>query len=804
MIEASLARFGRIRFAGLRGLFAPLALVLLLAACDSVEDRIAEHYERGQKLLQEGSPEKAVLEFSNALQLDAEHVPSLFAIAGILEKRGDLKGAFGHYGKVAELDPKHATARLKLARFYMLGNAMDKAKTELAAALENAPDEAEAHALAAVMALREGDDPAAKAALEKAQALAPMNAEVLLAEIGYLRKTAGAAQALARTDEAIAAHAKVLSFYVLKLQMLEQQDDQAGMGAHLAAMIEAFPDQARFRQARAQWAFRNDDLATAEAELRAIVTAKPDNREAVTTLIRFLHSQHGRETARAELAGLIERVEDTFPLELMLAQFDVQTGQTDAAITYLYELIERAGDKANEARILLARLLMRQDKKEDAYKLVDAILEEDPNHVQALVLHVARLIDAEDLDVALQAARRGLTEAPDNVALLLLAGRIHELSGNLNLASDRYAKAVRTGEYEPSHVGRYVRFLMRDNRVEAAMTVLTEAVERRPGEARLLDLLASLRLRARDWTGAEAAIAALEKKNPDRAKQLRGALLIGQERFDEGTELLRDLPENERQRSTSITALVQTYLREGKVDEAKAFLDELIAKDPTNTQALGLRGNLHLAEGAPAAARATYEKILEIDPKNVGAYSALARLIVGEDDHAGAEQILEKGLTANADHPLLLLRLAGLKERSGDVDTAIELYGRAYERAPDSLVAANNLASLLADYRAGDPASIDRAYRVAGRLRNATSPYFRDTYGWTRHLKGEHKEALEHLSATLEALPKHPWVHYHVGMTQAALGNTEEARKHLEKALDLGGTAFPPAAKIQETLAGLQ
>ena len=796
LVDFTWSRFGA---AFRRAALAPFMLVLLLAACDSVEERIAEHYERGQELLEEGAPDKAILEFSNALKLDENHVPSLFAVAGILEGRGDFQAAFSRYLKVSELDPGHAAARLKTARFYVLGNDFDKAKTELEASLAAAPEEAEAHALAAIIAMREGDEAAARAAMEKAKGLAPTNSEVLLAEIGYLRQTAGVPAALVRADEAIAAHPDRISFYLLKLQMVEEQGDQKALGDHLGVIIEAFPEEPRFRELRAQWALRNDDHATAEAELRAIAASMPDNNEAVATLIRFLRQQRGDAAARTELTAQIGQAENAFPLELMLAQFDIQTGQTSAAIAYLRDLIGRAGENANEARILLARLLVREGQTEDAQALVDTVLEGDASNVEALVMRTAWLIDKEELDAALQSVRLGLTESPDDVRLLLLAGRVHELSGSLNLASDRYAKAVRVSKYDPANVTRYVQFLVRDNRAQAAATVLTEAVERRPDDARLLDLLASIRLQLKDWPGAETAIAALGKLNPDRARQLRGALMIGQDRFDEGTDLLRNLPG-----SASLLAVVQTYLREGKADEARTFLDELLVKSPENLQALGLRGNLHFADGEWAEARTFYEKILGIDPANAAAHSAMARLAEAEGDLAAAEAAIRAGLEAAPDNALLLTRLAIVHERQGNFDAAIDLYGQIYDKTPDSLLIANNLASLLADHHADDPAALDRAYRIAGRLRNATSPYYRDTYGWTRYLKGEHKEALEHLAAALKALPDNPWVNYHVGMTQAALKNAAEARPPLERALELGGDDFPPAAAIRETLAGAE
>ena len=44
-----------------RNAWAGLALALVLAACDSPEERAEKHYERGQELVAEGALEKAAL-----------------------------------------------------------------------------------------------------------------------------------------------------------------------------------------------------------------------------------------------------------------------------------------------------------------------------------------------------------------------------------------------------------------------------------------------------------------------------------------------------------------------------------------------------------------------------------------------------------------------------------------------------------------------------------------------------------------------------------------------------------------------
>lgn len=782
-----------------------VVLLVFLAACDSIEERVAEHYERGLVLLEEGTPQKAILEFNNALQLDENHAPSHFAIGEILEARGEFQQAFARYVKTTEIDPNHAEARLKLARFFLLSNNMEEAKEELNLALKLEPGNPDVHTLEASIAMRTGDMKTAKAALDRASGLAPSSPEVALLDISYLQQTTNLATALARADEALTLHGGHLPLYLIKLRLLEEAGDQPAIGAHLAKMIAAFPDEARLRQTRAQWALQNEDTETAETELRAIVAATPGDRDAIVTLIRFLRSQRGEESARAELVSQIDQVDEPFELEMMLAQFDLEAGKTEAAITYLRDLAGRADRDANQARIVLARLLLGKGEVNEAYALVDAALAEDPNDTEAQVLQIVRLIEAEKHDEAIQVVRNALGEAPDDSRLLMLAARAQELSGNINLASDRLAKAVRVSSYAPNIVDRYVDFLLRSNRRNAAETILTEAIKRHSDNARLFDLLASVQLQLGNWAGADAAINRLQELDSDRARQLRAASLISQEQFDEGAELLRNLPEDARRRAASMVALVETYVQEGRADDAKAFLDEVLEKDPENTQALGLKGNLFAAEDDFASAEDLYKKILAIDAENIGAHSALARLRQAAGDPEGAEAALLAGLEASPDNVNLTIRLAQRRELEGAVEEAIELYDRAYRQAPDILLVVNNLASLLSDKRAGAAQDIELAYKIAGRLRNADLPHYRDTYGWTRFLKNEHKEALEYLQPAADALPNNPWVRYHLGMTYAALKKSSEARLHLEAALAQSeGIDFPQAEEIREALAGLE
>lgn len=782
----------------------PLVLLLVLAGCDSIEERVSKYYESGMTLMEEGATDKAILEFRNALQLDEDHAPSHYALGLIHEQKRELQSAVGRFRKVVEIDPQHVEARLKLANFLMLSGVLDQANEQLAAILRLDPNRADVQTTRAALALRNGDLDEAREALDLALTLDPENAQAAMVDAAVLLRTATPAAALDRVDEAIAVHPANLSLHLTKLQILEQTDDQEGIRQQLAEMIETFPEETRFRESRARWLIQSGDLESAEADLRGVVEARPGDTEAVTELVRLLRRKDGDAAARQELVALAERPDSRLDIKLLLPRFDVETGRKPDAIAYLRDLAERAEGGAAKVKVFLANLLMTEGQDEEAGALVDAVLAEDPENVDALVLRINQLIAQQQFDTAIQEIRKGLNEAPEDVRLLLLAARAHERSGTLDVASDRYAKAVRANGYRPETVETYLEFLMRADRMTAAETVLAEAVARNPGEARLYDLLGFMRVRLENWDGAEQAAKALDRFDPDRARQLRAAILIGQEQFEEGVGLLRTLSSDETRRAASIAAVVQTYVRDGRTAEAEAFLDELIAANPANVQALGIRGNLHMAAGDHAAAEEKYRAILDIDPANGGAHSALARLYGVRGDKEKAEAQLLAGLEASPEDLVLLTRLASLRESQGNFDEAIQIYEKLYRLVPDSLMVANNLASLLSDHRSANPDDLDRAYKIAGRLRPSDIPQYRDTYGWTRYLKGEYEEAEERIAPVAKALPENPWVLYHLGMVHAALGKRAEARETLTAALEKSAELdFPPAEKIRGTLAEL-
>ena len=168
-----------------------------------------------------------------------------------------------------------------------------------------------------------------------------------------------------------------------------------------------------------------------------------------------------------------------------------------------------------------------------------------------------------------------------------------------------------------------------------------------------------------------------------------------------------------------------------------------------------------------------------------------------------AQTLLRQGLEANPDSEELRLLLATNLTEAGEVDQAIKEYETVLKRSPRAALAANNLASLLAD-RKGDPQSLERALTLSRDFeRNVPNPFFLDTLGWV-HLKlGHRDEALRVMQLAIEKAPANPVLNYHLGAAYAQSGRTKEAKTYLQKALSTGQT-FAGSDDARVLLAGLK
>ena len=195
-----------------------------------------------------------------------------------------------------------------------------------------------------------------------------------------------------------------------------------------------------------------------------------------------------------------------------------------------------------------------------------------------------------------------------------------------------------------------------------------------------------------------------------------------------------------------------------------------------------LLGSVQAATNARDQAIKSFQTAIDKQPKDVSGYRALSDMYLSQKDAASALKTLQAGLKQQPDSPTLQMALAGVYELTGKYDDAISAYEKLLTQQPGSLIAANNLASLLVDHRS-DKASIERAQVLVKDLRQSPVAQFKDTIGWVSYKAGDYKAAIPALQGAVEALPDLAVIRYHLGMSYLASGQNGKAAEEFKTAL---------------------
>jgi tetratricopeptide (TPR) repeat protein len=470
-----------------------------------------------------------------------------------------------------------------------------------------------------------------------------------------------------------------------------------------------------------------------------------------------------------------------------LAQFYFRQGKFSEGVALLKSLISDASspDHVLTAQISLAEVYLNKKQTDNAEPLVSDILSKDGRNTSGLKLRAVMRLDRGQVEGAVADLREALSGQPRAVDLMVMLAIAYERSGSIDLAEKEFADAMRQSNFNPSVSLNYVAFLQRRDNIAHAEDVATDLAGRWPKNVEVLSALAQIRLARREWVGAQEVAENIKRIGADRTAvdELLAAALAGQNKYDESIAALQDASSNAPTATRPMYALVRTYVAAKKTDQAIAFLQSVLKANPSNADAYVLLGSVQLANKSPDKAQQSFMAAIEKQPTSIVGYRALANFFLLQKNNDEALKVTRAGLKEQPDNFELHLVLAGMLENTGNYEAAISEYQSLLEKDPGSIVVANNLASLLADYRTDKP-SFDQAQAIAAILRRSPQPQFKDTLGWISYRQGDYKAAVAQLKDAAAALPKQANVHYHLGMSYAAVNQPEMASEQFKMALN--------------------
>jgi len=263
-----------------------------------------------------------------------------------------------------------------------------------------------------------------------------------------------------------------------------------------------------------------------------------------------------------------------------------------------------------------------------------------------------------------------LAQAPDNAAAHFDAGWVAERLLDPKSAADLYSRALAR---DPAHVGAALNLArLQRNSPEEAEALLRSALQRTPGEPRLLNALAEVLRSQHQLDQAEAAIRGVLERHPRDASAYRtlAAIEAGRGRVRLAESALNNARKLDPKDAGILNSLGLLAMRRDDLAAARGYFEEATRLDAAcaaawaNLGALALRyrdyaaaeqaylratqvdptrWEMHLArawalEGLrkPREARAEYEKVLALDPHQDDALYGKALALKAEGDLEGA------------------------------------------------------------------------------------------------------------------------------------------------------------------------
>jgi tetratricopeptide (TPR) repeat protein len=780
-----------------------LGLILLSSTgCGGAQARKEKHLEKGQSFLAAGNFEKARIEFQNALQIAPKDVEARFEMGVVDEKLNNPREAAQFYQGTIDADPQHVEARAKLARLYLLSGAPDRALDLISPAIQAHPDDAQLLTIRAAARMQHKDMYGALADAQHAVQRAPTNEDAVAVLAGIYTSSGAQDKAQTLLEQSIEKIPDTVDLRLVLAQLYSQANRESETEALLVKLVALRPKEKAHRLRLAQYYARLGQIDAAENTLRQAVRDLPAERGVKLALIDFLSAHRSRDAAEKELKQMVAAAPDDNELKFALASF-YEGGHQPALAEGIFQGVidkDKLGPAGLSARNRLAALRARRGDAAGALVLANEVLAKSPRDDDALLMRGNISLSNRDPRSAIADLRAVLRDQPNAIGVLRVLARAHLANGEPAVAEETMRHAVEANPKDAVLRLDFAELLVQLGKPDQAKPILAELVMQQPNNVDALDAQFRVSVSTNDLATAKSAAQGIAAIRPKAATGYfyEGMIAEAEKHTDDALRLYAQAVDAQPEALEPLQAQMRLLVAAKRDDEALKRANELSARNPKSPLGAEAKGELLLGQGREDEARSAFNDAISRAPKWWPPYRGLAGIQIAAKNPSGAIEILTKAKSVVDQPDQIEMELASLFEAAGKADDAIGEYEALLKHNPQSEVAMNNLAMLLATYKK-DGISLDRAKELSARFADSVNPSFTDTYGWVLYKRGETAASVSVLQRVVTKLPGEPVARYHLGMAQSSLGSNSDARDNLTRAVNSGAN-FAGLAEAKATL----
>ncbi|MGR9116499.1 MAG: tetratricopeptide repeat protein [Gammaproteobacteria bacterium] len=776
--------------ARLNNCFSILLIVsfLMSVACGSPEEVAEHHLEKGKELFEKGEYDKASLELKTSAQSGDSRSETYYYMALLDEKTNNFKSMRENLLKTIELDSGNLEARQRLGKVLLLFGDLDRSLEQANYLLDVNPNDNEARLLKASVYLTQKKNDEAVQIIDSVLERDAENVNALSMKAAYLFQNNKVDEALVVAEKAIEKDSKNLPVRMFILKIHAKQKKSDAMIEDYRSLVNIFPDIDNFRFSLASAYAMDNKLDLAENVLREAVSAKPNSLEPKVVLLDFFNAIDKKRVAD-EYDGLLKASTNSPDIMIGLSQWMLKSGYLDEASTGLRYVLDKEGNSNNGlvARTILAEISINKKDYSKAAEQVADVLKVDDDFLAANLLRARLLLVENKVDQAIDLLNKLIwnNNRSDNAFALL--GQAYLIKNDQKQADVNFKRAL---EIDPANIQAFVPVYgtyIKANQKETARQFLEKALNQKQNDRLLLTYKAELDISDKKWDDGQDAVRrlALIMKNSAVPLYFQANIFQGKGEYQDAIKLYKKILVDHPEHLNSVVNLIRSFAALKQQDKAMEFLEEHYAKHKDNLMIVGILSDLYVANHKYEKAKELLlNQMSRLPVTSAPLYLALAKVeAASQKGEAAVEKIYLDGLQAHPGDLTLLMALADLYQRSGNIAEAKKVYEQVLEKFPGTELAINNLAQILIDSdRASDNV---RGLALAEGLKDKTNVYFQDTYAWGLVKNGRYDEALPIIESLIVREPKIPELRYHLGIAHLKAGNKATAIIELKQAVTL-------------------
>lgn len=798
----------RITFADARAASSVILFALLLPGIACVAQRHTANpsvaFQKVEALIQQGRLEEARTSTIQLLQKNPSSVEGYNLLGIIQADQQDYSGAIAAFQKALQIAPKSAKTHNNLGNIYVAEKKVDLAEKEFRTVLRLDPGNQDANYNLGVLLMMKGTPAEAIPHFERVR---PQNIATRFNLIRAYFESNRPADALRAATE-LSAEGKnevQVHFSLGVLLASEKQYKPAQLELEKADALR--PETFEILYNLGQVLLRNGEYARSELALSRALALKPESVETMYLLAQVRNN----ESRPLDALDLLVRAHKLAPKNpdviFMMAQISMSQNYYEDAIPLLESGIQLAPQRADLQAALGESFFMagKVDKATDEFKKLVA-LEPSARSYAFLGLSYRNL---GRFDEAKQYFQQGLKLDPNNTLCLFNLGFIAERQGDSATAEALFQKALHFNPNFPDALLELANLRVVEKKYSEAEDLLKRYVQASHDPATGYYKLAMVERALHETAAADRDLnvfKTLSKNASDGPYPYQHLFdyLDNRSKLAPGARNQLDLADLAAQvkshpdRPENLYLLAQGYLKAGDMQGASdtiAALDKLSAGDYRTLAGTGvLLARYHLYDAAIQHFKAALDSNPNSDDVKFDLANAYFKKHMYAEALASAQQVSQLGRKDNA----YLALLGDIYAHLGNNEQAAEIFRDEISRNPDNDQGYLSLALL--QFRQSD-VNAARQTLLRGQARIPGSGKLFWGLGLASALQGNTAEAARQFEQAVDLLPEWSGGYSTLGVFYFETGQIDKAKEVLDRFKNSSASGSLDINRIEQVLA---